>query len=104
MPQFSYKGFDSSGSRVAGSVVAGDSDAALRELRARGFLISSIATVGTGEDWRSVLGLSAPQVKLADLEFLTAELSLLLDSGVRIDKSLLILSRGAGLQSVNYWA
>lgn len=101
MPQFSYKGFDSSGSRVAGSVIAGDSDAALRELRARGFLISSIATVGAGEDWRSVLGLGAPQVELADLEFLTAELSLLLDSGVRIDKALLILSRGAGRPAVS---
>jgi type II secretory pathway component PulF len=48
-----------------------------------------------------VLGLGAPQVELADLEFLTAELSLLLDSGVRIDKALLILSRGAGRPAVS---
>ena len=34
-------------------------------------------------------------VRLQDLEFLTAELSLLLDSGVRIDRAIAILQRGA---------
>jgi type II secretory pathway component PulF len=100
MPQFSYKGFDSSGSRVAGSLVADDAERALHELRERGYLISAISPVDSGEDWRSVLGFGSPKVELADLEFLTAELSLLLDSGVRIDKALSILMRSASRPAV----
>ncbi len=37
--------------------------------------------------------LSSNKVSLADLEFLTAELSLLLDSGVRIDRGIDIIRR-----------
>ncbi len=40
-----------------------------------------------------MLGLGSERVRLDDLEFLTAELSLLLDSGVRIDRALGILQR-----------
>jgi general secretion pathway protein F len=65
----------------------------MRELRARGILPSSLAEAGADKDWRSALGLESDKVSLADLEFLTAELSLLLDSGVRIDRAIGILQR-----------
>jgi type II secretory pathway component PulF len=93
MPEFRYEGFDESGGRVSGSIDAPDADAAARELRARGFLLSQIAEKGTELDIRSLLGLGEAKVSLADLEFFTAELSLLLESGVRIDRAIGILQR-----------
>ena len=100
MPQFTYKGFDSTGSRVAGSIIADDLGHALNELRGRGYLVSKIGAADSDADWRSVIGFGVGQVGLADLEFLTAELSLLLDSGVRIDKALSILMRSASRPSI----
>ena len=93
MPLFRYEGFDQSGGRVSGTLEADSNDAALLELRSRGVLPSNVAETGAGTDWRSALGLSSDKVGLADLEFLTAELSLLLDSSVRIDRAIGILRR-----------
>ena len=93
MPLFRYEGFDQSGGRVSGALDADSNAAAMRELRARGILPSSLAEAGAEKDWRSALGLESDKVSLADLEFLTAELSLLLDSGVRIDRAIGILQR-----------
>ncbi|NBS66075.1 MAG: type II secretion system F family protein [Betaproteobacteria bacterium] len=93
MPLFRYEGFDQSGGRVSGALDADSNAAAMRELRARGILPSSLAEAGADKDWRSALGLESDKVSLADLEFLTAELSLLLDSGVRIDRAIGILQR-----------
>lgn len=100
MPQFVYKGFDSTGSRVGGTVAAADSASALGELRERGFLISELDPLESTQDWRATLGLGEARVELADLEFLTAELSLLLESGVRIDKALGILQRSSSKPAV----
>jgi type II secretory pathway component PulF len=93
MPLFRYEGFDQSGGRVSGTLEAESNDTALLELRSRGVLPSRVVETGTGTDWRAALGLSSDKVGLADLEFLTAELSLLLDSGVRIDRAIGILRR-----------
>lgn len=93
MPLFRYEGFDQSGGRVSGALDADSNAAAMRELRARGILPSSLSEAGADKDWRSALGLESDKVSLADLEFLTAELSLLLDSGVRIDRAIGILQR-----------
>lgn len=93
MPEYRYEGFDESGGRVAGSIDAPDAESAARELRGRGFLLSQIVEKGSELDWRSLLGLGEAKVGLADLEFFTAELSLLLESGVRIDRAIGILQR-----------
>jgi general secretion pathway protein F len=53
-------------------------------------------------DWRQAIGLPSDSVGLADLEFLTAELSLLLDSGVRIDRALDILQRSGKSSAVSH--
>jgi type II secretory pathway component PulF len=47
------------------------------------------------------LGLPEPAVGLAELEFLTSELSLLLESGVRIDKAVGILQRVGAKRAVS---
>jgi general secretion pathway protein F len=56
-------------------------------------LVSELVAESAGRDWRESLGLQSDEVRLDDLEFLTAELSLLLDSGVRIDRAIGILQR-----------
>jgi type II secretory pathway component PulF len=93
MAQFRYEGFDASGGRVAGTVEAEALDRARSDLGARGVLLSDLAPVDAGRDWRALLGLGSERVGLSDLEFLTAELSLLLESGVRIDRGIGILAR-----------
>ena len=93
MARFRYVGFDPSGGRVSGIVDAERLDLARDDLRGRGVMVSELASEGTGRDWRETLGLQTDRVKLEDLEFLTSELSLLLDSGVRIDRAIGILQR-----------
>lgn len=93
MPQFKFEGFDESGGRVSSTVEAETLDLALKELRSRGILTSKIRPIDPSSDWKSALGLSSDRVGLADLEFMTAELSLLLESGVRIDRAIGILQR-----------
>jgi type II secretory pathway component PulF len=92
--QFRYRGFDPSGGRVDGTVDADGLEAARAELKGRGLLLSDLAPRDRG-DWRASLGLASDRVALDDLEFITAELSLLLDSGVRIDRAIGILNRSA---------
>jgi type II secretory pathway component PulF len=93
MPRFRYEGFDPSGARVSGIVESERVELAREDLRQRGVLVSGLAAESTGKDWRETLGLRSDRVGLEDLEFLTAELSLLLDSGVRIDRAIGILQR-----------
>jgi type II secretory pathway component PulF len=93
MARFRYQGFDESGGRVTGTVEAEALERARSDLGARGVLVSDLAPLDAGRDWRAVLGLGSERVGLGDLEFLTAELSLLLESGVRIDRGLAILAR-----------
>jgi type II secretory pathway component PulF len=93
MARFRYVGFDPSGGRVSGIVDAERLDLARDDLRGRGVMVSELASEGTGRDWRETLGLQTERVRLEDLEFLTSELSLLLDSGVRIDRAIGILQR-----------
>lgn len=94
MPQFRYHGFDASGARVAGTVEAERLEAARAELQVRGLLLAELAPVGQ-RDWRASLGFVTESVGLAELEFLTSGISLLLDSGVRIDRAIATLQRAA---------
>jgi general secretion pathway protein F len=94
MPRFRYRGFDAAGGRVDGTIEAPQLDAARADLQGRGLLLSDLAPAEKG-DWRASLGLVSDRVTIADLEFLTAELSLLLESGVRIDRGVAILQRAA---------
>jgi type II secretory pathway component PulF len=95
MPTYRYRGFDQTGAKVAGSVEAHNVDSAVDILRARGLLPFEITPATQALDWRSTLGLPEAGVSLTDIEYLTAELSLLLDSGIRIDRAITILQRSA---------
>jgi general secretion pathway protein F len=93
MGSFRYSGFDATGGRVSSSIDSPDLATAKQLLREQGIAISSIQPADQAIDWRVSLGLGEAGVSLADTEFLTAELSLLLDSGVRIDRAIGILQR-----------
>jgi type II secretory pathway component PulF len=93
MARFRYAGFDESGAPVNGALEADSLEQARGDLTGRGVLLAELAPLQAERDWRAVIGIGQERVRLDDLEFLTAELSLLLDSGVRIDRALSILQR-----------
>ena len=93
--RFHYRGFDAAGSGVDGTVDAADLEKARLELRERDILVTEIRAAAETRDWRDSLGLSQADVGLGELEIITAELALLLENGVRIDRGLEILRRGA---------
>ena len=90
MALFLYKAYDHSGAKVDGQIEANTKELALAELKKQNLLPTEVKIFD--ENNNSVFKLSQ-KVSLADLEFLTAELSLLLESGVRIDKGIDIIKR-----------
>lgn len=90
MALFSYKSYDSSGAKVDGQLESSDKASALLQLKQQGLLATEVKNIN--DAGKSVFGFSS-KVSLADLEFLTAELSLLLESGVRIDRGIDIIKR-----------
>ncbi|WP_085298086.1 type II secretion system F family protein [Cognaticolwellia mytili] len=90
MALFSYKAYDSSGAKVDGQIESSDKTAVLAQLKQQGLLTTEVKDLS--DTGKSVFGFSS-KVSLADLEFLTAELSLLLESGVRIDRGIDIIKR-----------
>lgn len=90
MPNFIYKAYDVSGARVDGELESGSKTAAIKELKSRGLFPTEINAEIV--DNTSLIQLNRG-VSLSDIEFLTAELSLLLESGVRIDKGIDIIKR-----------
>lgn len=90
MPQFTYQAYDSSGAKVDGQLEAKNEQFALIELKKQGMLPFELKEFADSGHSLFSFGLT---VSLADLEFLTAELSLLLGSGVRIDKGIDIIRK-----------
>jgi type II secretory pathway component PulF len=88
MAQFDYTGFDKSGARVSGTVEAASLELAQQILKQKGVLLKSV-TAEKPLQQNDIF--SSNRVDLADIEFLTAELSLLLDSGLKIDKGIELL-------------
>lgn len=89
MEQFDYKAFDTSGAKSDGQIDAVDQSAALTLLKEQGLLVTEIKKNSGSQS----LSLFTNKVTLADIEFLTSELSLLLESGVKIDKGIDIIRK-----------
>jgi type II secretory pathway component PulF len=85
-----YRAYDNSGAKFEGEIDAVDKAQVLIELKQQGLLASEIKLLK--ESVKGPLSFSK-KVSLADLEFLTAELSLLLSSGVRIDRGIDIIRK-----------
>lgn len=85
MATFRFKGFDESGGKRSGEIESDDIEHAQTQLEKDGLLITSIKQQRSG-------GLSLSNTPtLADIEYFTSELSVLLESGLRVDKGLGIL-------------
>ncbi|WP_031571217.1 type II secretion system F family protein [Rheinheimera texasensis] len=92
MAQFRYQGYDRSGAKVDGVIDAVSVEVAKDKLKADGLLISSCKA--EKEDVvRGLLGQG--KLSLEDITFLTSELSVLLDAGLKIDKGLELLKKSS---------
>ncbi|AWL11206.1 Type IV pilus assembly protein TapC [Saliniradius amylolyticus] len=94
MPMFKYTAYDEAGVKQHDQIQASNVEDAKRELVKQGRHVIQIKELSSraGQSWR----LSEEKVSLEDLEFLTSELSILLSSGVKIDKALAIISKNKG--------
>ncbi len=93
MPTYAYKAFDSQGVKLESEIDADSIDDAKKQLKGKDLLVAEVKEI---QNSGSLLTrLRSPKVSFADLEFLTSELSILLSSGVKIDKGLDILVRGS---------
>lgn len=90
MAQFQYQAYDSSGAKIQGEIEGNNQKHALEQLKQQKLLVTEIKPVSSKN---SGFIIGSGKVDLADLEFLTSELSLLLASGVKIDKGLNIIKR-----------
>jgi len=90
MAIFTYQAYDNSGAKVDGQLEAADKSAAMAQLKQQGLLPTEVKDYTEAQ--KSAFGFNS-KVSLSDLEFLTAELSLLLESGVRIDRGIDIIKR-----------
>lgn len=88
MALFHYKGFDKAGARSQGSIEADTAEQAKTVLQSQGVLIRELKA-----EQAAAASLFSPsrKPKLKDIEFFTAELAVLLESGLKIDKGIELL-------------
>ncbi len=92
MEKFSYKAYDQAGTIQHGEIDAVDWENAKIKLKNQGFIPVKINRIHKGsavENWFSTKFRGGRKAGLADLELFSAEISLLLKNGIKIDKSLL---------------
>ena len=90
MALYSFRAYDSSGAKTDGQLEASDKADVIHQLKQRGLIPAEV------KEFKQTTAGVMPfgnKVSLTDLEFLTAELSLLLASGVRIDRGIDIIRR-----------
>jgi len=93
MTRFLYQAYDSSGGKLQGEIEASDVTKAKQQIAEQQLMLVEIK-----EDGATVAGLDIFQrnkVSIQEIEYLTAELSLLLNSGVTIDRALGIIRRNS---------
>ncbi len=88
MAIFLYEGFDSSGAKVSGEIDAQSVQDARTQLSGRGVLVKAISPLSAQA---KAFSFGEAKLGLADVEFLTSELSVLLDAGLKIDKGIELL-------------
>ena len=94
MKNFTYAGYDSSGSKVAGEIDADGIEQASTALQRRGIMISRIKESAVLPESMELF--TRRNISADELELLTSELSLLLNSGVTIDRGLGVIRRNTG--------
>ena len=93
MPRFLYHAYDSSGGKLQGEIEAQDVNAAKHQIAEQQLMLVEIKEDGVG-----IAGVDIFQrnkVTSQEVEYLTAELALLLNAGVTIDRALGIIRRNS---------
>jgi len=90
--EFAYNTLDSAGKESRGTLLAGDRTEALAKLRARGLTVTDIIEKKKKDEFRFAL---RKRIKAQDVYSISREVSTLLRSGMRIDRSLELLRNGA---------
>ena len=89
MLRFTYEAYDSSGGKVLGEIQSIDETSAVKQLVDQNLVVVSLSE--ERESSQRLSFLTRLRVSGEQVEYLTTELSLLLNAGVTIDKSLGIL-------------
>jgi len=87
---FQYKGIDQQGNRHNGSIAALDEADAQNKLLESGVHVIELVSLSNKKSLKDYF---EPRITLDDLEFFTSQLSLLLESGVRVDKGIDIIQQ-----------
>ena len=91
MTNFSYSAYDAQGAKIGGQIEALTIDEARQLLHERDLMITSIAE--DKKNSNEVYLFARRRVSSQELEYLTSELALLLNSGVTIDRGLSVIKR-----------
>lgn len=91
MPWFNYTAYDSSGSKIESQVEADDKSSVRTMLLSQQLHVVKVVPVTKSPSLS--LSFMSDKLSVEELEFLTSELSILLESGVKIDKGLSILAK-----------
>ncbi|WP_462164597.1 type II secretion system F family protein [Pseudoalteromonas xiamenensis] len=96
--EFEYSAIDSNGNRNGGIIEAVDYEDAMRLLESRGLSPLKLSEINKTSP---KMLLSSNKVDLAQIEFFTNELSLLLDSGIKVDKAIDIIRQSNSNQPLS---
>ncbi|MDG1750741.1 MAG: type II secretion system F family protein [Thalassotalea sp.] len=91
---FQYSAYDSHGTKLESEIEAENEALAKAKLKSKGLVLVSISELKKAASNQSLLK-NSKKISLQSLEFITSELAILLKSGVRLDKGLDILKKGA---------
>jgi len=94
MSRFKYNAYDSHGAKLQGEIDALDLASAKKQLQSKAITLVDINPVNQRNN-KPIFASLNNKITLQQLEFVTSELAILLKSGVRLDKGLSILRKGA---------
>lgn len=95
---FQYKGIDAEGSRHQGSITAIDNADAQKKLQKDGIHVIELIALSNKKTLKDYFQRG---ITLDELEFFTSQLSLLLESGVRVDKGIEIIQQTNSQPALN---
>lgn len=98
MMEFEYKAIDGTGTRHQGTLEADNKESAQQQLKSDGLHPIELKVISSST---GIAGLFSHKVSLDQLEFFTSELSLLLESGVRVDKGIDIIRQSSVHPALN---
>ncbi|MEO2280269.1 type II secretion system F family protein [Pseudoalteromonas pernae] len=90
--EYEYQAIDAQGARHQGVIGAKDKASARKQLMANGLTPITISVISSQFDVKTLFN---SKVSLAQLEFFTSELALLLESGVKVDKGIDIIRQSS---------